>query len=147
MIDYFRQVLGALQSIADSLRQGPERLEASLEPSRRLQQLEAEVRSLRQERQQWLADLEGLADRAEGKLKAARAAEERSRGMMKRAEALSEGDSGDEEGEEEIPEVYLQAIRQINAGGGEEGGVQPMREDVAPPRTPREEVTAKKWGR
>lgn len=92
-----------------------------------------------------LGEVEVLVDRAESKLAAARGAEERARGMERRAEALRESVDGDEEGAEPL-DLWADNVRAGNGGGGEEGRVRYLPEDVAPPLTGKQAAKAFKWG-
>lgn len=150
MIAWFKALLEALQSLNHGLFRVCGMLE---EVSQRIptdDALQERVEALERSRATWEAEVEGQLMKAESKFKVARASEERARGMMKRAEEAEEAGEGDEEILEEVPDWYIDLVREGHAGGGEAGGVQPVREDVegnsGRPAAGKDQAKALKWG-
>lgn len=134
---YLRALVEVLTAIHDSLQvDGP--------TTDRLEDVERRMRLLE-------ADMEATLQKAESRYKAARSAEERSRTMERHAEEIQEAVGFSEEGEEEIPEEYLQLLRERDGAGSPEEGMQPlppgMEHDSQGYRAPRDTAKDLKWGR
>lgn len=140
------EALEALAALPGVIHASAQAVQGGITDSPELADVRLRVEALERERQQLLAEVEALTNRAESKLAASRAAEERARGMKNRAEELTRSVEGDEEGEEGLEELaaYLQSR---DAGGGGNGGVHPVREDVGRPLSGKEAAKAYKYGR
>lgn len=147
MIAAFKRLPGALQEIATTLRRACELLSSLLEHLDTDGSAEERLSALERSRTQWEAQVEAEILSSDSKYKQARAAEERARGMMQRAEKLQESVGELEEGEEDIPQEYLDLIRQSHGAGGEEEAVQSMPANVGRAPTRKDRAKAAKWGR
>lgn len=94
-----------------------------------------------------VADAEAKLLQAEGKLKAARAAEERERRLAESAARRSDSDD-DEFTEDEIAEAYARAgVHLPNGQPGGDQGVLPLPSGVDARREGKARAIAAKWGR
>lgn len=125
MFSTFRQLVRELSALRSTIDEGTTALEAALrtragddELRERLDYLEGQL-SVR------LAEAEAIEIKADGRFKAARAAEERARAYAEKAEKAIAA-QGDEDELGEVPEWYLEQLRGGDGGGGETNGVQPV---------------------
>ena len=102
--------------------------------------LEDRLAELERARHQWEARVEAEMVRIDSRFKAARGSEERARNMEANAEALT----GSDDGEEGIPQEYLDFLRR-NGETSQEVAVQSMSESVA--LTPKVRALQRKFGR
>lgn len=140
MFSFLRHVPAILQRMTQALERIAEVLPEVLEAWSTRGPLEERLAELERNRQHWEATIEAELLRADSKYKSSRAAEERSRTMAAHAETLSGGD----EGEEGIPQQYLDILRR-NGEPGQEGAVQTVPAGVA--LTPKARALQAKFGR
>jgi flagellar biosynthesis/type III secretory pathway protein FliH len=115
----------------------------------RLEALEQRVRDLESNHERAFAEAQALQLKATATFNSARAAEERTKRYAEQLEHGSgEGDeSGDEEAAEALRAAYAEAGLPLDDGrGGEESGVHPMRDRMAPRRASQAALQAK-WAR
>jgi hypothetical protein len=115
----------------------------------RLEALEARIRDLEANHERAFAEAEAVMLKAKATFNSARAAEERTKRYAEQLEHGSgDGDeSGDDEAAEALRAAYADAGLPLDNGlGGEESGVHPMRDRMAPRRASQAALQAK-WAR
>jgi len=115
MIQYFRNLLAALQSLSHAIRTLVDIYGADVETRALEGNSEARLASLELSRLKWQGEMEALVVDAKGKFRSANNAEARARTHAKAAEVF---DGDDEEGEDDVFSRYLDEL----SGGDAEPG-------------------------
>jgi len=129
----FRKITGAIRDLADALNGSRQALidvlthqlpEATADELGALRQ---RLDELERSRALWEAEVEGLLQKVEGERRQARSAEERARALLAKADPVDSS----EPGPEDLPEEYMELLRERDEAAGGDLEVPAVRPAVA----------------
>jgi len=140
MFKHIRQLLGAQQDVHQRIAALLEKIDQKLE-ARSDERSAERLDELERTRALWEAEVEGQLAKAGSAFRNARSAEERTRSMVDNVP--SEGDASSDD----AIEAHIRSLRDLDANGGEEEGLQPVRKSVGSHRaSKRQNATRLKFG-